>query len=185
MVLDAIEAAVREDPRPHRHRIEHGSIVNAAILARMKALEVVIAPHSYIYEKGRMIEPYGEALWPRMFANASTFEYGIPNAGNSDYPISGLSPMLRIQSLVTRTSRAGRIYGSEQRLSFEQALEVYTMGGAYASFEEELKGSISPGKVADFVVLAQDPRLVPPLEIKDIAIDETWVAGRLRYSAGD
>jgi predicted amidohydrolase YtcJ len=185
MVLDAIEAAVREDPRPHRHRIEHGSIVNAAILARMKALEVVIAPHSYIYEKGPMIEPYGEALWDRMFANASTFEYGIPNAGNSDYPISGLSPMLRIQSLVTRTSRAGRIYGSEQRLSFEQALEVYTMGGAYASFEEELKGSISPGKVADFVVLAQDPRLVPLLEIKDIAIDETWVAGRLRYSAGD
>jgi predicted amidohydrolase YtcJ len=183
MVLEAIEKAIRSDPREHRHRIEHGSIVNDSILARMKDAGIVIAPHSYIYEKGPMIEPYGPALWPRMFPNASTFEYGIPNAGNSDYPISGLSPMLRIQSLVTRTSRGGRTYGPEQRLSVEQALYVYTMGGAFASFEETRKGSIKRGKFADFVVLSDDPRSVPALELKDVAVEETWVAGRMRYTA--
>jgi len=178
-VLDAIERATRGEPHEHRHRIEHGSIVNDAILRRMKDLQIVLAPHSYIYEKGRLVEAYGERLWPRMFANASTFEYGIPNAGNSDYPVSALSPLLRIQSLVTRTSREGTTFASEQALSVEQALQVYTLGGAYASFEEHKKGSITPGKVADFAILSDDPRAVAPHAIKDIRVEATWVAGRL------
>jgi predicted amidohydrolase YtcJ len=181
MVLDAIEKATDGDGRDHRHRIEHGSIVNDSILRRMKELGVVLAPHSYIYEKGPMIEPYGEELWPRMFANASSYAYGIPNAANSDYPVAALSPMIRIQSLVTRTSRHGKTYGAEQALSVEQALHAYTMGGAYASFEEDRKGSITPGKFADFVILSADPRGVEPFAIKDIRVDATYVAGQLRF----
>jgi predicted amidohydrolase YtcJ len=181
MVLTAIERATKDDARVHRHRIEHGSIVNDSILRRMKDLSVVLAPHSYIYEKGPMIEPYGEKLWPRMFANASTYKYGIPNAANSDYPVSALSPLLRIQSLVTRTSRGGKAYGAEQALTPAQALHAYTMGGAYASFEEDDKGSITPGKYADFVILSDDPRRVPPSVIKDIRVEATWVGGQLRY----
>jgi len=181
MVLDAIEKATRNDAREHRHRIEHGSIVNDAILRRMRELGVVLAPHSYIYEKGPMIEPYGEKLWPRMFANASSYEYGIPNAANSDYPVSALSPMIRIQSLVTRTSRWGKTYGAQQALSVEQALHAYTMGGAYASFAEDEKGSITPGKFADFVILSDDPRMVEPLAIKSIEVDATYVAGQIRF----
>ena len=181
MTLKAIADASGADEREHRHRLEHASIVNEAILQHMKELEVVMAPHSYIYEKGPMLEPYGEKLWPRMFANASTFEYGIPNAGNSDYPVSGLSPLLRIQSLVTRTSQQGKPYGLVQTLSVEQALQAYTMGSAYASFEEDRKGSITPGKYADFVVLSDDPRQVDPMTIKDIQVEATYVAGKLRY----
>lgn len=181
MVLNAIEAAAGNDDRDHRHRIEHGSIVNESILKRMKDLNVVYAPHSYIYEKGPMIEPYGPRLWPRMFANASSYEYGIPNAANSDYPVSALSPLLRIQSLVTRTSRQGKTYGREQVLSVEQALHAYTMGSAYASFDEQRKGSITPGKFADFVVLSEDPRMVPSGSIKDLYVEKTYVAGELRY----
>jgi len=184
MVLDAIDRATRASPREHRHRIEHGSVVNDRILKRMKALRIVLAPHSYLYEKGPMTEAYGAGRWPMMFPNASTFEYGIPNAGNSDYPVSGLSPLLRIQSLVTRTSRGGKTYGAAQRLSVPQALYVYTMGGAFATFEEDSKGSISLGKFADFVILSADPREVDPSRIKDIEVLSTWVGGVNRFESG-
>jgi hypothetical protein len=183
MVLDAIDRASHASPREHRHRIEHGSVVNDRILKRMKALRIVLAPHSYLYEKGPMTEAYGADRWPMMFPNASTFEYGIPNAGNSDYPVSGLSPLLRIQSLVTRTSRGGKTYGADQRISVEQALYAYTMGGAFATFEEDSKGSISPGKFADFVILSADPREVAPSRIKDIEVWATWVGGVNRFES--
>jgi predicted amidohydrolase YtcJ len=184
MVLDAIDRANRASPREHRHRIEHGSVVSERILERMSELRIVLAPHSYLYEKGPMTEAYGADRWPLMFPNASTFEYGVPNAGNSDYPVSGLSPLLRIQSLVTRTSRAGKTYGADQRLSVEQALYVYTMGGAFATFEEDSKGSISPGKFADFVILSADPREVASSRIKDIEVLATWVGGVNRFERG-
>jgi predicted amidohydrolase YtcJ len=184
MVLDAIDRATRASPREHRHRIEHGSVVNDRILKRMKALRIVLAPHSYLYEKGPMTEAYGADRWPMMFPNASTFEYGIPNAGNSDYPVSGLSPLLRIQSLVTRTSRGGKRYGADQSLSVEQALYVYTMGGAFATFEEDSKGSISHGKLADFVILSADPHEVAASRIKDIKVLATWVGGVNRFESG-
>jgi predicted amidohydrolase YtcJ len=183
MVLDAYEQFGLEQGRAARHRIEHGSVVDASILQRMAELGVVLAPHSYIYEKGPMMSAYGERRWPWMFANASTFEYGIVNAANSDYPVSALSPLLRIQSLVTRQSRAGKVYGPEQRLTVEQALWAYTRGGAYASFEEDSKGSISPGMYADFVILSNDPASVAADQIHTIEVRATYSAGALRYSA--
>jgi predicted amidohydrolase YtcJ len=185
MVLDAIEQAVGDGDRQHRHRIEHGSVVNAKILSRMRDLGVVYAPHSYVYEKGPMLEAYGEQRWAWMFANASSFEHGIPNAANSDFPVSDLNPMLRIQSLVTRRSRWGTVYGPSQRLSVEQALHAYTMGSAYASFEEDEKGSITPGKLADFVILSHDPRAVLPESISTIVVEQTFVAGVKRFDRSE
>ncbi len=181
MVTRSIETTVGPEPRDHRHRIEHASITNADLLSRIAASGIVLAPHSYIYEKGPMIEAYGAGRWPNMFANAAIIEQGIPNAANSDFPVSALNPLLRIQSLVTRTSRHGKAYGPEQRLSVDQALTAYTMGGAYASFEEDVKGSISPGKYADFVILSADPHAVPPLEIQHISVEATYVAGIPRF----
>ena len=185
MVLDAIEAASVGSSDDRRHRIEHGSVVNERILSRMKQLGVVYAPHSYVYEKGPMLEPYGEDRWDWMFANASSFELGIPNAANSDFPASGLNPMLRIQSLVTRRSRGGKVYGPRQRIGVEQALHAYTMGGAYASFEEEEKGSITVGKYADFVVLSEDPRSVPPEHLSRVVVEQTFVSGVRRFSRSE
>lgn len=181
MVLDAIEFAYEKDGLTFGHRLEHGSVVNDAILKRIRKLDIIMAPHSYIYEKGTMIEAFGERRWDTMFANASIFELGIPNAGNSDFPVSSLNPMLRIQSLVTRRSKQGKVYGESQRLDVEQALYAYTMGGAIGSLEEDVKGSISPNKYADFIVLSEDPRSTPPDRIKDIQIDQTYSNGVLRY----
>ncbi len=182
MVLNAYAQLGEQESRAARHRIEHGSVVNADILQRMSDLGVVLAPHSYIYEKGPMMEAYGDQRWPWMFANASTFEYGVVNAANSDYPVSALSPLRRIQSLVTRQSRAGKIYGPQQRLTVEQALWAYTMGGAHASFEEDSKGSITAGKYADFVILSDDPRQVAVENIHAITVQATYSAGVLRYA---
>jgi len=182
MVLTAIESAVKNNEvRDHRHRIEHGSVMNDDLLKRMAALAMVLAPHSYIFEKGPVLEAYGPKRWGTMFPNKTAVDLGIANAANSDFPVSALNPLLRIQSLVTRTSHSGKIYGAQQRLSVDEALYAYTMGGAFASFEENIKGSITTGKVADFTVLSQDPRRVGTMAIGQIKVDQTWVAGIRRY----
>ena len=179
MVLDAIEKALRKSPRDdHRHRIEHCSVVNRRILERIKRLGVVLTPHSYIHEHGDKMNDYGHERCAMMHPNRSAIRMGIPVAGNSDYPVSAADPMLRIQSLVTRKSTEGQIYGPKQRITVERAVRVFTMGGAFASFEEGIKGSITPGKLADFVILSQDPTQTPPDEIKDIPVEQTFVAGQ-------
>ena len=186
MVLDAFEKALHELPKPnHRHRIEHGSVVNPSILKRTKELGVVLALHSYVYEHGDKMEEYGEKRWGMMHANRSALELGIPVAGTSDYPVSAADPLLRIQSLVTRTSAEGKVYGAEQRLTVEQAIRVFTLGSAYASFEENIKGSIEVGKLADFVVLSRDPTRVSPETIKDIEVETTFIGGEMVYAASE
>ncbi len=182
MVLDALERALEHRPREnHRHRIEHASIVNSAILSRIKELDIVLALHSYVYEHGDKMEAYGAARWNMMHANRSALELGIPVAGNSDYGVSAADPMLRIQSMVTRASAEGKVYGAAQQVSVEDAIRVWTLGGAYSTFDEEVKGSIEIGKLADFVVLSDDPTSVPPGAISEIDVDMTFIDGRLAY----
>jgi predicted amidohydrolase YtcJ len=179
MVLDAIEKALRKLPRgDHRHRIEHCSVVNQKILDRVKKLGVVLALHSYVYEHGDKMEDYGAARWSMMHPNRSALEMGIPVAGNSDSPVSAADPLLRIHSMVTRKTAEGKVYGPEQRVSVDAAIRIWTMGSAYASFEEHIKGSIEVGKLADFVVLSRDPAEAPPDTIKDIEVEKTYVGGK-------
>ncbi len=182
MVLDAIEKALRKLPRKdHRHRIEHCSVVNPRILDRVKRLGVVLALHSYVYEHGDKMEDYGPKRWPMMHPNRSAVEMGIVVAGTSDSPVSAAEPLLRIQSMVTRKTAEGNVYGPEQKVSVGAAIRIWTMGSAYASFEEDIKGSIEVGKLADFVVLSQDPTEVPPDRIKDINVERTYVGGKLAF----
>ena len=179
MVLDAIEKALREFPRDdHRHRIEHCSVVNLQILKRIKKLGVVLALHSYIYEHGDKMEDYGSWRWPMMHPNRLALEMGIIVAGNSDSPVSAADPLLRIQSMVSRKTAEGKVYGSEQKVSVEDAIRIWTMGSAYASFEEDIKGSIETGKLADFVILSRNPTQVSPDSIKDIKVERTFIGGR-------
>jgi hypothetical protein len=185
MLLTAFENALRQKPRAnHRHRIEHCSVVTAELLQRIKKLGLVIVPHSYIYEHGDKMEAYGEWRWDWMHPARSLLDLGIPMAGHSDDPVSAADPLLRIQDLVTRTSAEGKVYGAKQRITVEEALRAWTLGGAYASFEEDRKGSIETGKLADFVVLASDPARVKPQGIKDIAIEATFIGGRPVYNTG-
>ncbi|MGL4512660.1 MAG: amidohydrolase [Lacipirellulaceae bacterium] len=182
MVLDAYEVALRAEPRAdHRHRIEHASVVNAAILDRVKRLGVVLAPHSYIWEHGDKMEAYGPQRWGWMHPNGAAMRLGIPVAGNSDSPVSAAIPLLRIQDMVTRTSAEGKTYGPEQRVTVEQAIYAWTAGSAYASFADDRVGKITPGLLADFVVLSEDPRRVAPGKIKDVQVELTAVGGDVLY----
>jgi len=182
MVLDAYEKALGKLPREdHRHRIEHCSVATPAILERAKRLDIVLVLHSYIYEHGDKMEAYGERRWPMMHPNRSAHELGIPVAGSSDSPVSGAVPLLRIQSMVTRTTAEGKTYGPEQRVTAEQAIRIWTLGGAYASFEDDIKGSIEVGKLADFVILSDDPTQVPADTIKDMRVEKTIVGGKVVF----
>jgi predicted amidohydrolase YtcJ len=182
MVLDAYEAALKAAPRTnHRHRIEHCSVVNEAIRKRIKALDLVIAPHSYIYEHGDKLVNFGSQRWDWMLPNRALIDQGTVVAGNSDYPISAAVPMLRIHDMVNRTTAEGKVYGPKQRCTVDQALRAFTLGSAYAEFAEERKGSIEAGKLADFVVLDRDPHQVDPKVLKDIAVLRTVIGGETVY----
>ena len=85
---------------------------------------------------------------------------------------------MAIQSMVTRKDVEGQVWGASQAISVEDALRICTVNGAYASFEEDVKGSITPGKLADFVFLGDDPRQTNPDEIKQIKIARTVVGGQ-------
>jgi predicted amidohydrolase YtcJ len=183
-VLNAFENALERAPHTdHRHRIEHASVVNQRILDRIKRLGIVLAPHSYIHEHGDKMEAYGPARWDWMHPFGSAVRMGIPIAGNSDWPVSSAKPLLQIESMVTRRSAEGKVYGPAQRISVHEALRAWTLGGAYASFDERIKGSITPGKLADFVMLSADPRIAPQDQLKDIAVELTVIGGKIAYQS--
>jgi predicted amidohydrolase YtcJ len=184
MVLAAIERAEAKNPRPNaRWRIEHASIMNQAMLNRAKKDGVILVFHSYMWEYGQIMASYGPERLSMMHAYRTAIDMGIPVAGHSDSPISAAYPLRRIQDMVTRQDSTGTVHGGNQRVSVDEAIKAWTLDGAYATFEENLKGSITPGKLADFVVLEQDPRTVSPETIVDIVIEATYLGGEKVYTA--
>jgi predicted amidohydrolase YtcJ len=183
MVLTAIERALAKNPRTDaRHRIEHASVMTHSLLERAKKAGVILVFHSYMWEHGDKLASYGAKRLAMMHPYRTAIDMGIHVAGHSDSTVSAADPLLRIQDMVTRRGSDGREYGGSQRVTVEEAIRVWTLDGAYATFEENIKGSITPGKLADFVVLRADPRKVPPSEIKYIVIDSTWVGGKLVFA---
>jgi predicted amidohydrolase YtcJ len=185
MVLTALERAQRLDPRPDaRPKITHCTLINDDLLRRIKAVGAVPAPFtSYGYYNSDKFRFYGEELMKRCMAFRSFADAGIPAAAGSDFSPGPFAPLMGIQGMVTRTGWNGETWGAEQRITVDEALRVTTINGAYASREEAIKGSITQGKLADFVVLADDPHTVPQDKIKDIAIVETVVGGNTTYRA--
>ncbi len=184
MVLTAIEHAEAKKPRPDaRWRIEHASIMNPSLLYRAKRDGVILVFHSYMWEYGDILASYGPRRLSMMHAYRTAIDMGIHVAGHSDSPVSAADPLLRIQNMVTRQGQDGTVYGANQRVGVDEALKAWTLDGAYATFEENIKGSITPNRLADFVVLGKDPRRVPPDSIKDIEIEATYLEGEKVYAA--
>jgi predicted amidohydrolase YtcJ len=185
MVLKAYERAQREWPRPDpRHRIEHCTLINPDLLRRIKALGAIPTPfYTYTYYHGDKWGEYGEEKLRNMFAHRSFLDYGIPVAPASDYMPGPYEPMMALQSMVTRTDFRGNVWGPNQRVTVDEALRICTINGAYASYEERVKGSITAGKLADFVILGEDPNAVDPSTLKDIPIVRTVVGGEVMHEA--
>jgi predicted amidohydrolase YtcJ len=185
MVLKAYERVQKHWPRPDpRNRIEHCSLVNPDLLKRIKAAGVVPTPFwTYAHYHGEKWKEYGSEKMNWMFAHKSFLEHDIRVPGASDYGPGPFEPLMAMQSMVTRKDYDGNVWGPRQRVTVDEALLIGTLHGAYASHEEHVKGSITPGKYADFVMLAKDPHDVNPDEIKSIPIVRTVVGGKTMYEA--
>lgn len=183
MVLDAYEKALVVAPRiDHRHRIEHCSVMNHGLLKRMKRLGLVAVPFGeYIYYHGEKMGSYGQKRLETMLPHRAFLDAGMAVAGSSDYPCGPWNPLLAIQSCVTRKTRRGEVIGSAQRISAEEAIGIYTLGSAFASFDDAGRGAIKVGKLADFVFLSDDPTTVDPESIGALQVNKTVVNGTVVY----
>jgi len=180
MLLDAHERARRGGGLVPRHRIEHCTLVDDQIIARIKALGLVVVPFgSYARFHGdKLAGYYGRARLERMFAHRSLLDAGIAVAGSSDYPCGPIEPLAAITSCVERRALDGSEVGLSQRITVDEAIRLYTAGSAYATGEEGCKGVLATGMLADFVELSADPYQTDPTQIADLGVLSTWVGGQ-------
>jgi len=185
MFLTAVERAQRLFPRQNaRPKITHCTLITEDLVRRIKALDAIPAMFTtYAYYNSDKFVFYGEDLMKRSMAYRTFLDAGVHAAAGSDFSPGPFAPLMGMQGMVTRRGWDGKTWGANQRITVDEALIVNTMNGAYASFEENVKGSITAGKLADFVVLADDPHTVDPEKIKDIQIVRTVVGGTAAYQA--
>jgi predicted amidohydrolase YtcJ len=185
MVLTAVERAQKLAPRADaRPKITHCSLVTDDLLRRIKAAGVVPAAFTtYAYYNSDKFHFYGEELMKHMMPYRSFLDAGVVAAAGSDFSPGPFDPRMAIQGMATRKGWDGQTWGANQRITIEEALRVNTLNGAYNSHEEALKGSITAGKLADFVVLSDDLFTVDREKIKDLQIVRTVVGGATVYQA--
>ena len=179
------ERLQKESPRRDpRFRLEHCTVVNDSLIARIKALGAIPTPFStYVYYHGEKMRYYGDERLNHMFALRSFLDAGIRATQASDYPPGEFIPMMALQSEVTRTDMKGNVWGPMQRITVEEAIRVGTINGAYASYEENIKGSIEVGKLADLVVLGRDPLKENPSTLVTIPVERTMAGGRWTFES--
>ncbi len=166
-----------------RWTLEHGGFLpTPRNVEQAKRLGVIVSTQQSIsyFVPRALREMLGERRAASLFPNRTWLEGGVKVAGGSDFPGSPLSPLLGMYASVTRKTAIGEL-GREEAISRQEALKLYTTSAAHISFEEDLKGSIEPGKLADFVVLSEDLLTVPEENIKDIEVLITVVGGKVVY----
>lgn len=185
MTLGVYEQLQREFPRRDpRLRIEHCTLVTADLVRRIKAAGVIPLPFAaYVYFHAEKMHFYGEERLRHMFAMRDFLDAGIPAAPGSDFTASPAEPMLWLRSEVTRTDAAGHTWGANQRITVEEAIRCSTVNGAYATFEENLKGTLEPGRLADLVVWDHDLMSIDPASFTGVKPERTMLGGRWVYEA--
>ena len=183
MTLDAFANALKKIPRrDHRHRIEHCGVLNLRLIERIAGMDIAVATQPrFIIELG---EGFEKALGSRIsltYPFKSLIDHGVRVAGSSDCPVVPCPPLWNIYAALTRTTEIGRVLVPAQRITPEEAIKMFTVEAAYASLEEEKKGSLSVGKLADYVVLSGDPLATDPDRIKDLKVLATVVGGKVMY----
>ncbi|HIY66474.1 MAG TPA: amidohydrolase [Candidatus Agrococcus pullicola] len=183
-VLDAIEAAQRRLPRPGvRHRIEHFALATDERIRRTAALGVIPVP------QGVFISDFGDGmaaavdpeLRDQIYRVKSLADAGIVLNGSSDSPVSDANPLTSIRDMILRLTGSGEVLGPQERISVEDAVRAYTYGSAYAVGQENDKGTLSAGKLADFITLTDDLFEIEPERITDQRVTATVVGGEVRF----
>lgn len=187
-MIDAIEAALTETPRrDHRHTLQHCQMADEAQFRRMAALGIcsnLFANHIYYWGDQHRDITMGPDRAARMDACATAARHGVNFAIHSDAPVTPLGPLFTAWCAVNRLTSSGKVLGPRERISVDQALHAITLGAAFTLKMDHLVGSIEPGKFADFAVLDDDPRQVPPETLKDIGIWGTITGGEPHRAAG-
>jgi len=187
LALDAYEQALAEYPRRDpRHRIEHFAVVRPRQVARAAALGVIAVPQGrFATELGDgMLAAVGPDRHAWLYRQRSLLDAGMVLPGSSDRPVVAGAPLLGIADMVNRRTVSGAPFNPDEAISAEAALRAWTWGSAYASRAEHVKGSIAPGKLADLVVLSEDPTAVSPDRIAGLEVLATVTGGRPRYDGG-
>ena len=180
--LDAVAEAQRQRPRPDaRHRVEHCGLVRPDQLDRIAALGLVpVVQPTFLHAYGDdYSEIMGEERAPWLYRGRSFVDRGITVAGSSDRPVADGAPLRAIEFMVRRRSSGGRAVGPDEAITVEEAIRAYTLGSAYACRKEHVLGSLTPGKLADLVVLGDDPRTSDA--IADIPVLATMVGGAFSF----
>jgi predicted amidohydrolase YtcJ len=180
VVLSILEKILKESPRKnHRYRIEQASLLNKKLIQRLKKMKVIVAiqPCTVISEFSvwSAIDRLGPKRARWLYPLKTLFKEGIRVSGGSDCPMEQINPFAGIQAAVNR-----QVF-PEERITPDEALRMYTVNAAYASFDEKIKGSIEEGKLADLTVVSRDPRTAPPNQIENIKVEMTIVDGKIVY----
>ena len=186
-LLDAYEYVNGQiNIQDRRWIVDHGILLQPDHYDRVKQLGLIVLPqprHLYIIGD-KFIEHWGEELAHKSYRLRDWIDNGIKFSLGADKPVSSRSkPIMQIYVAVTRGTGWGGVLGADQGLTREEAIRGITLDSAYVSFEEDVKGSIEPGKYADFVVLSDDILTVPAEDIKDIEVEATVLAGNVVYGS--
>ena len=180
--ITALEYAQNQLPQTNRrHRIEHCAECPPTLLKRLINLQAVIVtqPPFLYYSGERYLAQVPESQLPWLYRIKSPLSSGLMVAGSSDSPVVPDNPLVGIYAAVTRKAESGQQLLPQECISPKEALAMYTTNAAYASFEENIKGSITMGKLADMVVLSNDPLESPPEQLKDIHVEMTIIGGNI------
>jgi len=179
IAVDLFKKLLKEFPREdHRHRVEHASILTPDVIKDMKKLGLIAScqPPFINSEYTWLEKRLGKERCKYTYPYKSLIDAGVIIASSSDTPVESPSVIMGLHAMVTRNN-----FIPEECITIEEALKTYTINGAYAGFEEQIKGSIEVGKLADLVILDKNPLEVPKDEIKTIKVLETIIRGKTVY----
>ncbi|WP_430642340.1 amidohydrolase [Bradyrhizobium aeschynomenes] len=185
-VLDAFEAADKERSiKDRRFVLIHASLIRPEQMERARKLGLrVDFQNVFMWDKAATVERFlGRPTADRAVPTKTLIEtMGLDNLGaGSDFPVNPINPFLNMYIMVTRKDPSGKVYGAAEAISREQALRLYTSAASRYTFDETRKGTIQPGRLADFTVLSADYMTVPDEQIKDIKADITLVGGKIVF----
>jgi hypothetical protein len=166
------------------HRIEHFGLPSPTQLARAARLGVIASPQTvFLHELGKNFRSYlPDSLFARTYPVRSMLDAGVTVALSSDAPVvENDNPLQGIRSAIDREDGDGNPILAEQGITVAEALWAYTLGGAIASGDQSNRGSLAPGKWADFAVLSANPLTTPTRQLTEITVDATYLAGELAY----
>ncbi len=184
MIIDAFEQALTAYPQADpRWRIEHCGMMREDLLDRMVQLRLVAVPQpTFVHYLGdSYIRNFSRERLELAYPCRDWIDRGILTIGSSDAPVTPAEPWVSIRAAVTRLTQDGQTVGSEQGVSVDEALTMYTLNGARGSFEEGIKGTLTPGKLADLIVIDRDPHNIPAEKLHEVQVDLTMIGGKVAF----